>query len=255
MTQTASISVASVGSVSLALRDFLETLRRGRQLLPLLSGALAAKLIREEARRAGLSASTEELQQMADRFRQRHGLAGGQQTRDWLAAEGLTVEDFEAGLEADLLTDKFCRHLTAPLLADHFAAHRERYARARVRQIVVWSEGLARELFTQLTEEGLDFADLAARHSVHDSARAGGQVGVVTRAGLPEPAHVIFSAREGEVVGPVAIGPAFHLFLVEALLPPKFDADTEAAIRQELFDGWLCDQMRDAQFDLAWLRD
>jgi predicted double-glycine peptidase len=74
-------------------------------------GGLSRPAFAEEvsgaAHEAGLSVSDGELQQAADHFRQSHGLTSAERTRQWLAREGLTVDEFEAGLERDLLLAKF----------------------------------------------------------------------------------------------------------------------------------------------------
>ena len=43
------------------------------------------------------------------------------------------------------------------------------------------------------------------------------------------------------------------LFLVEALPEPVLDDATAAVIRQELFDAWLAEHLREMRIDLSWL--
>jgi parvulin-like peptidyl-prolyl isomerase len=247
-------AVVTLGDVSLSAHDLCRRLHQRRRLVPLLRKAVVEEFLLFQAKQAGLSVSNEELQQAADRFRQRHGLSGAEPTQQWLARESLSVEDFEAGLERDLLIEKLKEHLTHERIAGHFSAHRDRYARARLRQIVVASEGQARELLAQLTDEGAAFADLASRHAGDGPARQTGASHVVQRHALPGAvAAAIFAARPGGVVGPLATPQGFCLFLVEELLPPELDAETTAAIRRELFDAWLGDRLREVQIDLAWL--
>jgi parvulin-like peptidyl-prolyl isomerase len=245
----------TLAGVSLSPHDLLVRLHRQRRLVPLLREAVAEEFLLLQVKQAGLTVSDEDLQQAADRFRHRHGLTGAEQTRQWLAREGRSVEDFEATLERDLLVAKFKQHLTQPRVAEHFAAHQGCYARAQLRQIVVASEELARELLAQITDEGRDFAELARAHSLHGSSRqAGGSLGRVPRYALPAAAaEAVFAARAGAVVGPVAGEQGFHLFLVEAVEEPTLDETTAAVIRQELFDAWLKDQLKDMQIDLSWL--
>src|SRR5947207_12427061 len=130
MTTTNDLLTVTVADTPLPLRDVLLRLHQRGGLLPLLRQAAAEELALRHAAQAGLSVSDAELQQAADRFRQRHGLASAAQTHAWLAREGLSIDDFEASLQADLLLQKFRHHLAQPRLADHFAAHRARYARA-----------------------------------------------------------------------------------------------------------------------------
>jgi parvulin-like peptidyl-prolyl isomerase len=249
-------TAATLDGVSLSPHDLLVRLHQRRRLVPLLREAVVEQVLLLQARQAGLSVSDADLQQAADRFRHRLGLGSAEQTRQWLTREGLTVEEFEAGLECDLLVEKFKHHLAQPRLADHFVAQRDRYAQAQLRQIVVGSEEVARELLAQIIDEGCDFAALACEHSLHGPSRlAGGSLGLVPRYTLPPAsAEAIFAARAGTVIGPVAGEQGFHLFLVEALAEPTLDEQTATAIRQELFDAWLKDRLQDVRIDLSWLQ-
>ena len=243
----------SVNGTAVTIADILRSLHLRRRLVPLLREVAAESLVLSGAGQAGLAVSDDDLQQAADSFRRRQGLVKAEQMQKWLAREGLTLDDFEASLERDLLFARFRQHWTEPRLADHFKAHRDRYARAHLRQIVVASEGLARELLAEINDDGQDFADLARKHSLHGPSRlAGGSVGVVGRHALPRPlGDAVFAARPGQVVGPLPGPDGFRVVLVEDLLPPELDAETQAVVRSELFDGWLRDQLRDIRIDLS----
>ena len=256
MSDWETLTVAHAGGESLSPAVFLRALHRQRQLRGLLVAVLAEQVTLRAAAQAGLSVTAAELQQAADRFRHRHGLTSAESTRQWLGREGLSVEDFETGLENELLVEKLKTHLAGPQVGGHFAANRDRYARAQLRQIVAPSEEVARELLAQLTEEGKEFAELAKAHSLHGPSRlAGGSLGLIARVDLPRPvADAVFSAPPGKVVGPVATAEGFHLFLVEARPDPVLDHPTATLIRAELFASWLRDQLRDVRIDLTGLQ-
>ena len=105
--------VASLPGVSLSLGQLLQTLHAQGRLRPLVVEALAGQLVQQEARQAGLSVTAEDLQAAADAFRRAHGLHTATATRAWLDGQGLTVGDFETGLEERLLAAKLKHHLTA----------------------------------------------------------------------------------------------------------------------------------------------
>jgi parvulin-like peptidyl-prolyl isomerase len=256
MTDLRSVVVSS-GGLSLSLRDWLVYLKQRGRLLPLLRQGAVDHVVARRAAEAGLAVTAAELQAAANAFRRRHGLTSAADTHAWLARQRLTVDDFERSLEADLLAAKFRDHLTRDHLPSHFAAYRERYARARLRQIIVASEGTARELLAQVADEGRDFAELARAHSLDNASRpTGGSLGAVPRLALPaSAADVIFRAKPGSVVGPVPTDRGFALFLVEELLPAELDEEMAALIRRELFDAWLAEQLRDVRIDLSWLGD
>jgi hypothetical protein len=88
--------VASLPGVSVSLGQLLRGLHRQGRLWPLAAKALSARLVQQEARRAGLSATAEELQATADAFRRRAGLVTAADTHAWLARQGLSADDLEA---------------------------------------------------------------------------------------------------------------------------------------------------------------
>jgi putative peptide maturation system protein len=240
---TATLAAAWNG-VELSVHDWLKGLHQRGRLLPLLGEAVVAEFVTAQARAAGLTVSAEELQAAADAFRRRAGLASAERTSAWLAGQRLAVVDLEDALERELLVAKFKDHLTCDRVAAHFAAHAADYASARLRLIVVAREDLARELLSQVREEGRDFADLAREHSQHPSRPAGGDAGTVLRRHLPRQlGDAVFAARAGAVVGPLPSPQGFQLTLVEATAPAELNEELAALIRQELFDAWLREQL------------
>ncbi len=247
-------AVASGGGAALSLGDWLAHLKRRGRLVPLLREAALEQFLLERVRLAGLAASPEELQQAADAFRRSHGLTSAEQTQAWLTRQRLSLLDFEDALERDLLIEKLKDHVTRERIPRHFTAHQAAFARARLRLIVVPREDLARELLSQIRDEGRDFAELAREHSLHPSRADGGRLAPVMRRQLPPAAaQAVFAAREGDVVGPLTAPEGFQLFLVEKLVPAELDAGLAAAIRQELFDAWLAEQLAGARMEFPLL--
>lgn len=234
--------------------DLLRTLHRRGRLLPLLNEALAEQLCVSAARDAGLVVTDDELQQAANDFRHRRGLTSADQTSAWLDRQRLSVADFETVLENDLLIQKFQAHLADREVSAHFETHRDRYARVHLRELVVGSEGLARELLQQVTEDGADFADLARRHSLAPSRDQGGDLGVVCRATLPTTlADTVFATREGDTTRPILSDAGYRIFRVEAFLSAEHDGPTRQLIGRAVFDAWLREQLANLHIDLRGL--
>ncbi len=254
MPDLTSIPAAKLSDTTLSLSDFLLRLKQRRKLHSLLREAVVEAFLLRQASEAALTVSAEQLQSAADAFRRRQGLNSAEQTSVWLAREGLSVTDLEAVLERDLLVARLREHITAPLLEGHFALHRERYDRIGLGVIVVARVDLARELLTQLREEGRDFAELAREHSLHSPSRdRGGELGVLLRRQLPAGTEVVFTAREGEVVGPLTLPEGFHLFRVGKRAVAELAGPTSELIRKELFDAWLADKLNSTRLELPLL--
>src|SRR5262245_45131889 len=97
------IASGQFGEISLSLSNVLLRLHQRGRLVPLLRETVVEHLLLHQAERAGLAVSVVELQQAADAFRRRHGLASAEQTYAWLAGQRLTMDDLEGVLERDLL--------------------------------------------------------------------------------------------------------------------------------------------------------
>src|SRR3954447_5398022 len=97
------VVLASLPETQLTLGGLLRRLHVRGQLAPLVREALAAQVVQQQARQAGLSVTDEELQTAADGCRRRHGLTAAADAHAWLAAQGLSADVFEASLEQDLL--------------------------------------------------------------------------------------------------------------------------------------------------------
>jgi parvulin-like peptidyl-prolyl isomerase len=238
--------VASLPETQLTLGGLLKWLHTQGRLGPLVGEALAAQLVQQQARQAELSVTAEELQTAADAFRRQSGQHTAQETHAWLTARGLSVEDFQANLEQQLLAAKLRQHRTAPEVDSHFTAHQADFERLRLALVLAPREDLARELASQVREEGRDLADVAREQGLPlqrlDTFRKemSGPLG-----------SALASAGDGQLVGPVGTPDGFALILVEQRQPAELDAATRQYIQDELFQGWLLARLREAKIDLA----
>src|SRR4051812_3138367 len=160
MTQTAPTDMpampaaARTAPATISVQDFLRHLHSHGRLMPQLRAAAVERELLNAAAEMGLTVSTDELQRAADRFRGRSGLHAAADMQRWLDTQRLSADDFETILEHQILIAKLKDLLTSPRLAAHFAANRNAYAQASIRQIVVRTEDLARELLQQVQDEG-----------------------------------------------------------------------------------------------------
>ena len=91
----------------------------------------------------------------------------------------------------------------------------------------------------------------AATRSTRPRRRRGAAWGScrATRLGA-EAAAAVFAAGKGAVVGPFKTATGHVLYQVEEVTRAELDAATAAAIRQELFRGWLAQQLGGGQVEL-----
>jgi hypothetical protein len=242
---TLDTTIASLPGTRLSLGGLLKRLHAQGRLGLLVREALAEQLVQEQARQAGLSVTAEELQAAADACRRAHGLHTAADTHAWLGGQGRTADEFQAGLEERLLAAKLKQHLTAAPADEYFSARQTDFERWRVAQVVVGRDDLARELASQVRDEGRSLEEVAREHGLPVIRH------LLFRKDLSGPlAEPLASAAAGELVGPVATPKGFALVLVEERLAAELDAATRQRIQDELFDNWLAGWMNQATFDL-----
>jgi hypothetical protein len=238
--------IVSTSNTRLTLGGLLRRLQVQARLGPLVHEALARQYVVDQARAAGLAVTAEELQQAADAYRRRAGLHTAADTRAWLARHGLSADDFAAGLEETLLAAKMRRQVGAAGVEVHFATHQAGYERLRVAMLLVGRDDLARELLSQVRDEGRDLDAVAQEHGLPVVRRR------LLRRELGEAlAAALAAAKDGELVGPVATPEGFALVEIKERDEPVLDPDIRQAIQQELFEKWLAEGVRDATLDLA----
>lgn len=147
---------------------------------------------------------------------------------------------------------KFADQVTRNKVEKYFAENHTRFDRAHLRHIVVDKDGIARELLSQIVEEGADFADLARQHSLDQRTRAiGGDLGIVSRTALPPVvAAAVFTARNGDILGPLKNAGAYLLMKVEDIFLGQLDGPTTATIQQILFREWVAEQVHNGKVEM-----
>lgn len=206
--------------------------------------ALAAQAAAQE----GLTVSDAELQNAVDEYRLSRELEKADDTHCWLESIGLSIEDVEQFLEADVLQSKLAEKLIDDAkIESHYNQNPKDFEYARVSHIVTEEKGAAEELALSAREEGEDFAQLARDHSLDESTRTGGGfLGLVTRAetsGLSDDvADRIFAATAGDVIGPFDAGNGQILVRIEEVGRLPLDDDLRCEVRQQLFGQWLAEK-------------
>lgn len=236
---------ATYGAETLSLGDFLASMKRSRRLRPLLLDCFVETYLVNRARRAGITVNDRELQESADNFRLKNGMAGSEQTQQWFAREAITAEDFAIGLERDIVVEKLRKHVADSRVEEVFNSQTARFARVRLKRLLVATEVDAREAVQQISNGHATFADVVRQKSLDLATKgSGGDVGVVRRADLAPPiGDAIFATMAGNLAGPLAAGQGFLVFLVEEFLPAELDDTIRTGLRREIFDAWLRNEL------------
>ena len=228
---------------------------KGNGNLEFLQEAINAAIIRQEAARLAIEVSDQELQSAADEFRATHDLFDVASTAAWLAARRLTFEDWEAFIEGIVLRQKLCDAITADKIEQHFAVNKLAFDAAELSRLVVPHEDIAKELLTQIIEEGADFHSMARAYSIDAATRlAGGYAGKVTRTAMEAAVEsAVFGAQPGNVVGPFKLEDGWHLIKIELLHRADLDDALRKTIKAEVFAEWFEERLRKARIKIPLL--
>lgn len=205
-----------------------------------LTGVIRGLLIRQHADRNNLRNTDQELQLAADEFRYGRGLESADALNQWMTESHQTPMSLQENLDLMLLNNKLRNAIPEADLRAYYAEHQLEFEKVDLYSIRVDTEDQAKELLSQIHEEGANFHVLAMEHSQdQDTRHAGGYVGRLTRAQVtPAVEAAVFKTKPISVVGPVKSDKGWNLFCVTSLYRPSFE-DVCDEIRLTLFDQLL----------------
>lgn len=234
--------------------EFVKLLRFSGALDGLLEDVVRDKLTVHAARRAGVTITTEELQERADQFRRVKGLHRAVDMNRYLDATRITLDDFEKYLTEMLYHEKMIEEVgNTDAVEEYFTLNAPKFECIDISHIVVDTEGKAREIMAILEEDREAFAELAREHSLADTRQDGGYVGRVLRGALRSDVEAkVFNADEGALIGPFrsADESYFEIFLINAKRPATLTGETVAEARRLLQDEWVAARAREHTIEI-----
>ena len=244
--------VASVNGIQLT-RDQLAALAVGAYGRQVQESLISQEVVRQEARRLGVSASHEEvdayvkmrveehLVDMAERMGFKDMKAFGER----LAESGRSIEKIRADALAslapftgpELLARKLIRRTIKVKDADVRSEFERRHGpKARVLQVVLRTHADAKDVAKKLSM-GADFAKLARERSIDPvSRRAGGAIPPLPRDSVLGKAA--FKLKPGQVSGVIKGTAGFHVIRLQEILPAEDVklADVQDSLREEVIE-------------------
>lgn len=227
--------------------DFVTQLKKDLQIKSVLERILFQQIVDRTALNQALTVTPEEIQAEADQFRATRRLERAADTYRWLEEEGVTAEEWEAGIRDRLLANKVKETLFGAEVERVFTENRVNFDQAIIYQIVVPYGQLAQELFYQIEEREISFFEAAHLYDIDLKRRQHcGFEGKLYRWNLhPEMAAIVFGANSGELLRPLQMEEHHHLILVEELIMAELSDEIRSEILDQLFQEWLRDEMRE----------
>jgi putative peptide maturation system protein len=214
-------------------------------------------LVQEELEKSGIALSAEELQEAMDAFRRTRRLYKAEDTVRWLERHGTTQEKLEGLVAGEAVVGKLRDQLTAGKVEAYFQQHQARFESAWVAQMSYLDRETAQQSSAQIQAGQLDFYAAAQQRFLAGTSPGAGSAqqlfSVVRRGELEEEAAAaIFSARAGDMIGPIQMGEGFSLVRLLAAEKPRLDAAVREAIKKILFDNWLEERRQAANVEWLW---
>lgn len=222
-------------------KEIIDFLKRETLFKEICQKILHRRIIAPVAQEKNITVTPEEIQTEADSIRYGQRLEKASDTLNWLKEQMITSEDWEAGIRDRLLAKKLSEHLFAAEVDKHFAQHRADFEQFILYQIILPYEQLAWEVYYQLEEEEISFYEAAHLYDIDERRRlqCGYQGKVNYRSLKADIAPVVFGAAIGEIVGPLSTEQGYHLFMIEAVIPPELTPKRREEILNQLFQDWL----------------
>jgi parvulin-like peptidyl-prolyl isomerase len=225
--------------------EVLQQLKWSRKWPKMAEAALSHQIISKTASKLGLTIETEELQAAANSFRQQNGLLSAQETWEWLAKHGMSIDDLEALVAHAVRSAKVADHFFAHQVEPYFAEHAMDYAEVILYQVTLPNLNLAMELFYAVQGQELTFAEMARQYADDPEVqRSGGYRGMMTGKDLkPAIATTVFAATPPQLLRPIQRKGQFYLIYVEDIIRPVLDEDLRSQIQADLLANWLKQQI------------
>jgi parvulin-like peptidyl-prolyl isomerase len=180
-------------------------------------------------------------------FCERQQLQSNEQIQQWLAIQGLTPQQMEEIALRQFKIEKFKRETWSKKAESHFLSRKDRLDKAIYSLIRTNDIGIAQEIYFRLIDGEQTFEEIARKYSQGAEAQTGGLIGPVELS-TPHPviSKLITTNPIGKICAPIKLEQWYVIVRPEQLIPAQFDDAMRDRLVNELFQGWLHEQIQTA---------
>ena len=219
-----------------------------------LNGVVEMIAGRQFAAVSGIEVTDEELQRAVDEYRYLIRMESADAFNQYLKDRKISLPAFEAGMENELLRNKTVDAVPDDEVDAYFAENQLNMEKVELYHIRLEDEDTAQEVKSLLDEGEENFLALAFEHSKDvDTAKQGGYVGALGRKEMTaEIEAAVFSAAEGDLVGPIKTEQGYNLFKVRAFIKPdKSDTRLRSEVKLDLLNQKIAAMVAKAKVDCS----
>jgi parvulin-like peptidyl-prolyl isomerase len=234
--------------LTIANEDILNQLKISQMLPAIQEQVLMARIVKNEAEKAGIKIEISELQAAADAFRLKNKLIGAKITQKWLDIYQLSLDDFESIIHFQLTSDRLKQQVLTDKVKKYFYQNKLDFDRVALSEVIFQDKELAIELYYALREGEIKFHDIASKYIEDvELRRKGGYLGQICRKDLnPELLSVFSTPNPPQVIKPITTAKGHHLIWIDEVI----SAELTAELRQELEGKLFLDFLREKANEL-----
>jgi parvulin-like peptidyl-prolyl isomerase len=164
---------------------------------------------------------------------------------EWCQQKGVTLEYFQTVMMREWQRQKFKQLRFADQVESEFLRIKSDLDQVEYSLIQLESLALAQEVYFQLRDDGVEFAQLAQQHSLGSEQKTGGWVGPVPLSALSiELAALFRNQQTGIVYPPIRVGDRFWVVRLERFIAARLTETTRATVIDRLYTQWLQTQVQ-----------
>ena len=205
-----------------------------------LKNKVDALLLRSYAAKNNIANSDAELQLATDELRYQKGLETVDKVKQWMKTNHQSLLNLQNAIDHMLLRNKIRNAIPDNEIAAYYAEHQLEFHSVELYSCRLDTEDKARELLSQITEEGANFHVIAMEHSLDtETKHLGGYAGKLRRSQMTGAVEAaVLKAKPGQVIGPIKTDKGYNLFKVAAVHKPTLEEEKDN-IRMTLFENLL----------------
>jgi len=163
----------------------------------------------------------------------------------WCQQRNITLEYFQNIMVREWQLQKFKQLQFATQVESEFLRMKSDLDQVEYSLIQLEDLAFAQEVYFQLRDDGVEFAQLAKEHSLGSERNADGWVGPVPLSTLPIDVATLFRhQRPGIVYAPVPINNRFWVVRLERFIAARLTDATRAQVVERLYSQWLQTQIQ-----------
>jgi hypothetical protein len=164
---------------------------------------------------------------------------------EWCQQKGVTLEHFQTVMMREWQRQKFKQLRFANQVESEFLRIKSDLDQVEYSLIQLESLALAQEVYFQLRDDGVEFAQLAQQHSLGNEKQTGGWVGPVSLAALSIELTTLFRTQQtGVVYPPMRVGDCFWVVRLERFIDARLTEATRTIVIDRLYTQWLQTQVQ-----------